>query len=63
MQHSYIIVVCCKTHTKNTNYSVCQNAEFPTGIVGGKGYAVVQWLRHCATNRKVTGSIEIEIVH
>jgi hypothetical protein len=24
---------------------------------GLKGHAVAQWLRHCATNRKVTGSI------
>jgi hypothetical protein len=22
-----------------------------------RGYAVAQWLRHCAMNRKVTGSI------
>jgi hypothetical protein len=25
--------------------------------IQGRGYAVAQWLRHCAKNRKVTGSI------
>ena len=28
-----------------------------TSILTGAGTAVAQWLRHCATNRKVAGSI------
>jgi hypothetical protein len=31
------------------------NIYFSTFIV--RGHAKVQWLRHCATNRKVAGSI------
>jgi hypothetical protein len=26
-------------------------------LLGKEGHAVAQWLRNCATNRKVTGSI------
>jgi hypothetical protein len=28
----------------------------------GGGHAVAQWLRHCATNRKVAGSIPDSVI-
>jgi hypothetical protein len=30
---------------------------FKKNLMKYKGHAVPQWLRHCATNRKVAGSI------
>jgi len=36
---------------------VCANCGIFNGVTEGVGTAVAQWLRCCATNRKVTGSI------
>jgi hypothetical protein len=35
------------------------------GLRGGGGHTVAQWLRHCAKNRKVAGSIpdDVRIIH
>jgi hypothetical protein len=42
------------THTEVNNKAV---EKFSDSHVFNAGHAVAQWLRHCATNRKVAGSI------
>jgi hypothetical protein len=50
------------TRAKSTNLKVENYSVYMYHL----GHAVTQWLRHCATNRKVAGSIPggiIEIFH
>jgi hypothetical protein len=52
-------------HTKSTqNNTMRQNTQNSTYITIRilKVHAVVHWLRHCATNRKVVGSIPDSVV-
>jgi hypothetical protein len=35
--------------------------SFMNGIITMEGHAVAWWLRHCATNQKVTGLIPDEV--
>jgi hypothetical protein len=37
--------------------SINTPAQFKSGYIVGGGHTVAYWLRHCATNRKVAGSI------
>jgi hypothetical protein len=41
---------------------VGHKAEKLTAVYKAEGHAVAQWLRHCATNRKVAGSIHDGVV-
>ena len=69
-----IIVVYCANYVQHTHtcaHALCvQNAKRLNiksgGTYGYRGTAVAQWLRCCAINRKVAGSIPdgvIEIFH
>ena len=40
---------------------VCSTLLY-SGVLSSKGTAVAQWLRCCATNRKVTGSIPAGVI-
>jgi hypothetical protein len=45
---------------KTKNHKVVdtyRHVRLKTVSISGLGYAVVQWMRHCATNRKVAGSV------
>jgi hypothetical protein len=46
---TYVAVPSCISAECRCQFSYC--------IMHMKGYTVAQWLRHCATNWKVTGSI------
>jgi hypothetical protein len=43
-------------HFKNIENIDCININLASVLIS-RGHAVEKWLSHCATNRKVTGSI------
>jgi hypothetical protein len=55
-------------HTVHVVTSICHpkcalyDALFMTYIISYMGTAVAQWLRYCATNRKVAGSISDGVI-
>ena len=54
-----MVAVCSEIHTKHINTQCGQNVELlNVKLVVG----VAQWLRCCATNRKVAGSIPDDVV-
>ena len=60
MLYREIIAVCSEIHTKHINTVCGQNVEL-LNVKLVVGTAVAQWLRCCATNRKVAGSIPASV--
>jgi hypothetical protein len=44
-------------HDVTTKYNKTEQSRLKHIVDNERGHTVVQWLRHCATNRKVAGSI------
>ena len=45
------------TDTKGNGVVGCADVSYSTTLLAAKGTSIAQWLRCCATNRKVAGSI------
>jgi len=49
--------ICVTLHTEKLQPGIMDIKEYETRYVCSEGTAVAQWLRRCATNRKVAASI------
>ena len=62
--HSQVFVICGSRAIRDSDSSTfCANARGTFVIyIRSFGTAVAQWLRCCATNRKVAGSIPADVI-